>query len=71
MKPHNPTISLLLFYGAAAIWNLTNGMMMILVPLYALSLGFSILKIGSIIALPVLVMLGIRFVVGALCDRFG
>jgi len=71
MKPHNPTISLLLFYGAAAIWNLTNGMMMILVPLYALSLGFSVLKIGSIIALPVLVMLGIRFVVGALCDRFG
>jgi len=71
MKPHNPTVSLLLFYGAAAIWNLTNGMMMILVPLYALSLGFSVLKIGSIIALPVLVMLGIRFVVGALCDRFG
>ena len=34
MKPHNPTISLLLFYGAAAIWNLTNGMMMILVPLF-------------------------------------
>jgi len=71
MKSHNPTISLLLFYGAAALWNLTNGMMMILVPLYALSLGFSVLKIGSIIALPVLVMLGIRFVVGALCDRFG
>jgi len=71
MKPLNPTTSLLLFYSSAALWNLTNGMMMILVPLYALSLGFSILKIGSVIALPVLVMLGIRFVGGALCDRFG
>jgi len=65
------TSSLLLFYSTAAIWNLTNGMMMILVPLYALSLGFSILKIGSVIALPVLMMFGIRFVGGALCDRFG
>ncbi len=65
------TSSLLLFYSTAAIWNLTNGMMMILVPLYALLLGFSVLKIGSVIALPVLAMLGIRFVGGALCDRFG
>jgi len=71
MKSHNPTISLQLFYSTAALWNLVNGMMMILVPLYALSLGFSVLKIGSVIALPVLAMLGIRFVGGALCDRFG
>jgi len=68
---NNPTSSLLLFYSTAVLWNLTNGMMMILVPLYALSLGFSILKIGSVIALPVLMMFGIRFVGGALCDRFG
>ncbi len=71
MKPLNSTTSLLLFYSSAALWNLVNGMMMILLPLYSLSLGFSVLKIGSIVALPVLLMLGIRFVGGALCDRFG
>ncbi len=71
MKSHNPAISLLVFYGTTFLWNLTNGMMMILVPLYALSLNFSVLKIGSVIALPVLAMLGVRFVGGALCDRFG
>jgi len=71
MKSHKPTVNLLLFYSTTALWNLTNGMVMILVPLYALSLGFSVLKIGSVIALPVLVTLGMRFVGGALCDRFG
>jgi len=71
MKSHNPPVNLLLFYSTTALWNLTNGMVMILVPLYALSLGFSVLKIGSVIALPVLVTLGMRFVGGALCDRFG
>ncbi len=71
MKFHNPVISLILFYSSVALWNLVNGMMMILVPLYALSLGFSVLKIGSVIAIPVLVMLAVRFVGGALCDRFG
>ncbi len=71
MKVRQSTTSLLLFYCSAALWNIGTGMMMILLPLYSLSLGFSILKIGSVIALPVLVMLGIRFVGGALCDRFG
>ena len=71
MKPRKPTTSLLLFYSSAALWNLVHGMMMILLPLYSLSLGFSVLKIGSVVALPVLLMLGIRFVGGALCDRFG
>ncbi len=30
MKPRKQTTSLLLFYGSAALWNLGNGMMMIL-----------------------------------------
>ena len=71
MKSHSPTLSLAVFYSTTAIWNITNGMMMILVPLYALSLGFSVLKIGSVIALPVLMMFVVRFIGGALCDRFG
>ncbi len=71
MKTVKPTTNLLLFYSSAALWNLVNGMMLILLPLYSLSLGFSVLKIVSVVALPVLLMLGIRFVGGALCDRFG
>jgi len=64
MKSPKPTVNLLLFYSTTALWILTNGMVMILVPLYALSLGFSVLKIGSVIALPVLVTMGMRFVGG-------
>jgi MFS family permease len=46
-------------------------MMQILVPLYAVSLGYSILQIGSIVGVPVLATIAIRFVGGALADRFG
>lgn len=71
MKVHHPTTSLLVFYSSAALWNIGTGMMMILIPLYSISLGFSVLKISSVVALPVLVMLSVRFLGGALCDRFG
>ena len=71
MKAFKLTTSLQLFYSSAGLWNVVNGMMMILLPLYSFSLGFSVLKIGSVVAIPVLFMLGIRFVGGALCDRFG
>ncbi|NIO08609.1 MAG: hypothetical protein GTO40_11610, partial [Deltaproteobacteria bacterium] len=64
MKALNPLVSLLIFYGTTFLWNLTNGMMMILVPLYSVYLGFSVLKVASVVALPVLVMLGVRFVGG-------
>jgi MFS family permease len=57
--------------GSAALWCLCNGIMHIIVPLYAISLGFSILQISSIVAIPVLATLIIRFVGGALSDRFG
>ncbi len=57
--------------GSAALWCLCNGVMHIIVPLYAISLGFSILQISSIVAVPVLATLVIRFVGGALSDRFG
>ena len=45
--------------------------MHVVVPLYALHLGFSILQISSIVAVPVLATLVVRFVGGALSDRFG
>lgn len=53
------------------MWNLCLAMIQVLVPLYALSLGFSALRIGSLVALPTLAHLVIRFMGGALADRFG
>jgi len=47
------------------------GMLQVLVPLYALSLGFSIVKISSLVSVPVLVELVVRFGGSALSDRFG
>jgi MFS family permease len=57
--------------GTAGLWCFTNGMTLVLVPLYAIVLGFSILKISNIVAVPVLATLVVRFVVGAFSDRFG
>ncbi|HEU4345013.1 MAG TPA: MFS transporter [Candidatus Binatia bacterium] len=60
-----------LLFGTAALWCLCNGIMHVITPLYALYLGFSILEISSIVAVPVLATLVVRFVGGALSDRFG
>jgi MFS family permease len=68
---HKPGTSLLAFYISAALWNLCMGMLQVLLPLYALSLGFSILKISSIVALPVLAEIVIRLLSSAFSDRFG
>ncbi len=71
MSLHNPGYNLLAFYTSAALWNVCMGTLQVLVPLYALSLGFSVLKISSIIAVPVLAEFVIRFLGSALSDRFG
>lgn len=71
MSLHKPPSSILVLYGSASLWTFSLGISHVVIPLYALSLGFSILKIGSIISLPVLATLGVRFVGGALSDRFG
>ena len=60
-----------LFFVSACLWCACNGLTHVLVPLYAISLGFSILEISSIVAVPVLATLVVRFVGGALSDRFG
>lgn len=59
------------FFGSACLWCICNGISHVIVPLYAISLGFSILEISSIVAVPALATLAIRFVGGALSDRFG
>jgi MFS family permease len=59
------------FFGSAFLWCICNGIAHVIVPLYAISLGFSVLEIGSIVAVPALATIFIRFVGGALSDRFG
>jgi MFS family permease len=58
-------------YLSGALWNVCMGALQVLVPLYALSLGFSIVTISSLVSLPVLVELVVRFGGSALSDRFG
>jgi len=68
---HRESYSRYLLFSTAALWCVCNGIMHIVVPLFALSLGYSILEISSIVAVPVLATLVVRFVGGALSDRFG
>ena len=71
MKPPNSSSRLFAAYGSAVLWNVCIGMVQVLVPLYALSLGFSVLKVSSVVALPALAEILVRFLGGALSDRFG
>ncbi|MBI3058423.1 MAG: hypothetical protein HYY81_03830, partial [Deltaproteobacteria bacterium] len=66
-----PAYNLVALYGSGALWNICMGMLQVLVPLYALSLGFSIIKISSLVSLPVLAELVARFGGSAVSDRFG
>ncbi len=71
MRQHQRSPGIQVLYGSAALWCTCIGMSHVLIPLYAIHMGFSILKIASVVSLPVLATLGIRFMGGALSDRFG
>src|SRR5881397_899307 len=71
MSPQQSATGLLSLYISGALWNICMGMLQVLVPLYALSLGFSIVTISSLVSLPVLVELVVRFGGSAISDRFG
>lgn len=71
MGPQQRATTLRAFYASAFLWNNCMGMLQVLMPLYALSLGFSVLKISSLIALPALAEVAVRFLGSALSDRFG
>lgn len=58
-------------YGSCLLWNLSNGMLFVLTPLYGVTLGFSLLEIGTLVSLPYMGTIVIRFVGGAISDRFG
>ena len=59
------------FYLSAFAWNLAHGMTNMLVPLYALELGMSGLRIGSLISVPVVLQLVFNLAGGAFVDRLG
>ena len=59
-----------LFLGAL-LWNMCNGMLFVLTPLFGVTLGLSVLDIGSLVGLPYLLTIVMRFVGGALADRYG
>ncbi|MCZ6449581.1 MAG: MFS transporter [Deltaproteobacteria bacterium] len=61
----------LVFFSSACFWCICNGISHVIVPLYAIFLGFSVLEISSIVAVPALATIFVRFVGGALSDRFG
>lgn len=63
--------SLFLFYSSTALWNFCLAMFQVLVPIYAFSLGFSALKIGGLLSLPVVLQVLMRLAGGVLSDRFG
>ncbi len=71
MRQHQRSSGILVLYGSAALWCTCIGISHVLIPLYAIHMGFSILKIASVVSLPVVATLGIRFMGGALSDRFG
>lgn len=59
------------FYLSAFAWNFALAMSYLLVPLYALELGYSGLQIGGLIGLPILFQVGFNLVGGVLVDRLG
>lgn len=59
-----------LFTGAFC-WNLALAVSQVIIPLYAYQQGYSGVSIGGLVSLPFLVQMFLRFVAGALADRFG
>ena len=58
-------------FAGALLWNMCNGMLFVLTPLFGVTLGLSVLDIGSLVGLPYLFTLVMRFVGGAFADRYG
>ena len=59
------------FYLGAFAWNLAQGTTNVLLPLYALELGYSGVGIGALLALPVVLQFAFNLAGGAYVDRIG
>ncbi|MCY4581741.1 MAG: MFS transporter, partial [Chloroflexi bacterium] len=60
-----------LSYGASFSYQITLGLIQVLVPLYALHLGYDLTLLGVIVASQAVFGLGLRLFAGAIADQFG
>ena len=63
--------AILLIYTAAFFYQLTLGLIQVLVPLYALHLGYDLTLLGVIVASQAVFGLMLRLFAGAIADQFG
>ena len=63
--------AILLIYSAAFSYQLTLGLIQVLVPLYALHLGYDLTLLGVIVASQAVFGLMLRLFAGAIADQFG
>jgi predicted MFS family arabinose efflux permease len=70
-SPLPSVLSIAPFLAASSAWNFALGMTYVLVPLYARSLGFSGMAIGSLVSLPILLQVVLNLLGGAYTDRIG
>ncbi len=63
--------AVLLIYSAAFSYQITLGLIQVLVPLYALSLGYDLTMLGVIVASQAVFGLMLRLFAGAIADQFG
>lgn len=63
--------AILLIYGAAFSYQITLGLIQVLVPLYALHLGYDLTTLGIIVASQAVFGLLLRLFAGAIADQFG
>ena len=63
--------AVLLIYGAAFSYQITLGLIQVLVPLYALHLGYDLTTLGVIVASQAVFGLMLRLFAGAIADQFG
>lgn len=58
-------------YLSCLLWNTCNGMLFVLTPLYGVVLGLSLIDISTLVGLPYLATIAVRFVGGVIADKFG
>lgn len=65
------SLALTIVYLTGGIYNVALYMAVILIPLYALTLGLGLMAIATLVSVPVVLQIVIRFVGGAMTDRWG
>jgi MFS family permease len=66
-----PPVSALPLFLASLAWNYGLGMISVVIPLYAYSLGLSGVEIGALFSLPVFAQVAFNLIGGAYTDRIG